>query len=70
MRCKMVLSFKDEQHHQLYFNVVYSGSEENKQFFKFTPGGMINLNVVNDAVFDSLVQGQEYFVDFSPAPVV
>lgn len=67
MRCKMVLSFKDEQHRQLYFSVVYTGSEENKQFFKFTPGGQLTLNVVNDYVFDKMIQGKEYYIDFRAA---
>lgn len=67
MRCKMVLSFKDQQNHQLSFSVVYDGSEENKQFFKYTPGGYCNLNVVNDAVFEQLEQGKEYYIDFTQA---
>jgi hypothetical protein len=69
MRCKMVLSFKDQANHQLFFNVVYDGSEENKQFFKYTPGGMLNLNVVNDVVFEAMQQGKEYYIDFLPAEV-
>lgn len=47
---------------------VYSGSEENKEFFKYTPGGSIYLNVVNPPALEQFKQGAEYYVDFTPAP--
>lgn len=43
---------------------VIDGSEENKGFFKYTPGGEIHLQVVNKEV--EFVPGQEYYVDFTP----
>jgi hypothetical protein len=69
MRCKVVCSYKQilNGETQLFFNPVYSGSEENKQFFKYTPGGQISLNVVNPPVADRFEDGKEYYVDFSPA---
>lgn len=47
---------------------VSSGSEENEEFFKWTPGGEIYLSVVNPAAAEQFEVGKEYFVDFTPAP--
>jgi len=46
---------------------VYSGSEENKQFFAATPGGSIMLHVVNEKGMAVFEEGKEYYVDFTPA---
>ena len=46
---------------------VSSGSEENKQFFKYTPAGSIDLSTVNPEAAAQFVPGREYFVDFTPA---
>lgn len=69
MRCKVVCNAKVpyEDSVYLYFSVVYTGSEENKQFFKYTPGGQINLNVVSKATCDKYEVGKEYYIDFIPA---
>ncbi|WP_395008670.1 hypothetical protein [Undibacterium sp.] len=46
---------------------VTSGSEENKEFYKFTPSGEINLGVLNEAAAKQFAVDQEFFVDFTPA---
>jgi hypothetical protein len=46
---------------------VSSGSDENKQFFKYTPAGMIDLSTVNPDAAAQFKPGVEYFVDFTPA---
>lgn len=46
---------------------VVSGSEENKRFFQYTPGGVLILNTINKAAFDQFHLGEEYFVDITPA---
>jgi hypothetical protein len=46
---------------------VQSGSEENKEFFKYTPGGEIHLSVVNPAASEQFKIGEEMYVDFTPA---
>ena len=46
---------------------VCSGSEENKQFFKWTPSGRIELGVLNGDAAKAFNLGQEFFVDFTPA---
>lgn len=72
MRCKVVCSMKQpyEDGFYLSFYPVSSGSEENKQFFKYTPGGQITFNVLNLDVANNFEVGKEYYVDFSIAEVV
>ncbi len=46
---------------------VISGSEENKQFYRWTPGGSISLEVVNLDAVRQFVPGNAVYVDFTPA---
>lgn len=46
---------------------VINGSEENKSFFKYTPGGEVNLYVVSEETAKLFDIGAEYYVDFTPA---
>jgi hypothetical protein len=46
---------------------VTSGSEENKEFFKYTPSGEIRLGVLNEEAAKQFVIDREYFVNFTPA---
>lgn len=48
---------------------VYDGSPENKEFFKYTPAGQINLSIVNAVAAKQFEVGREYYVDFIPAPL-
>jgi hypothetical protein len=41
---------------------VYSGSEENKTFWKHTPAGNITLSTIRSDHFEP---GREYYVDFT-----
>lgn len=50
-------------------NPVVNGSEENKQFYKYTPGGTVVLSTINQAAFSQFKLGAEYYVDITPAPV-
>jgi hypothetical protein len=69
MRCKVVCNLKKltNTDAQLSFAPVYSGSEENKEFFKYTPGGDFSIYTVNLDVASHFEMGKEYYVDFSPA---
>lgn len=46
---------------------VTSGSDENKEFYHYTPSGSIDLGTINPQVVDSFELGKEYYVDFTPA---
>lgn len=46
---------------------VTTGSEENKTFYKYTPGGSISLSVVNEEAVKQFELGKEYYVDFTKA---
>ncbi len=58
----------DEQYKgsEIQMSAVYSGSPENEEFFKMTPGGSIQLVTVNPKAAAQLIQGKEYYVDFTP----
>ncbi|MGO4496417.1 hypothetical protein AB4114_11025 [Paenibacillus sp. 2RAB27] len=49
------------------FEVVISGSDENKEFWKYTPAGQIQMSVDNEKAQDQFEVGKEYYVDFTPA---
>jgi hypothetical protein len=67
VRCKFTCNFKDLGNKTVYFSPVYSGSEENAEFFKYTPGGQISLHCLNENALAKFEQGKEYYVDFSSA---
>lgn len=46
---------------------VTSGSPENAEFYKWTPGGQIELSTMNPAAAEQFVPGKEFYVDFTPA---
>ena len=47
------------------FSPVTGHSEENKQFFKFTPYGKLEMGIVNPAV--QFEVGKEYYLDITIA---
>lgn len=47
---------------------VTTGSEENKEFFKWTPAGQIQLGTINPAAAAQFVPGREFYVDFTYDP--
>jgi hypothetical protein len=51
---------------QVELSPVTSGSAENEQFYKWTPGGQIRLSTVNEAALAEFVVGKEFYVDFIP----
>lgn len=52
----------------LSFSAVTDGSEENKSFSDATPNLSLNMTISpGKAAADAFRQGQEYYVDFSPA---
>ena len=48
-------------------SAVTGNSEENKEFFRWSPTGTIDLGTVNPAVVEQMHIGDEFYVDFTPA---
>lgn len=46
------------------FNVVTSGSDENKKFWEYTPSGTFNITSITD---DQFKVGKEYYIDLQEA---
>ena len=47
----------------IYMQPVTEGSEENKQFFKWTPWGELKMGTVNQYAADQFIVGKEYYLD-------
>lgn len=46
---------------------VVSGSEENSQFYKYTPSGSITLSTINAFSAQEFQAGGEFYVEFTNA---
>lgn len=46
---------------------VTQGSEENREFYQYTPSGNIDLGTVNQQAADYFEFGKEYYIDFTEA---
>lgn len=64
-RCDAVEFVKDAA--SVKFSAVTNGSEENKQFFKWTPGGQLTVFSVNLDAARAFVPGADYYLDITPA---
>lgn len=78
MRAKVKLHHVDRQflangQETLHFHAVaasrYSedGSDENNTYAKFSPSCSIQLTVANPALLGKFKEGEEYYLDFTPA---
>ena len=56
-----------ESTEKLKLEPVRDGSPENKEFFKWTPAGFIELQVVNPDAAKQFEIGKEFYVDFTLA---
>lgn len=71
-RCKFTCTSKtiqgagENQSVSFAFSPVTTGSEENKEFWKWTPGGKLEFNCLNKNVDFEI--GQDYYLDISLAP--
>lgn len=54
--------------HTIKLSPVIGDTPENKSFYGSTPSGNIDLSVVHAAIGNQFDIGQEFFVDFTPAP--
>lgn len=70
VKAKMVCNLKEEAHEGT-FNIgliaVTSGSEENEQFFKYTPAGSVTFQTINKSAADAFDLSKEYYVVFEEA---
>jgi hypothetical protein len=73
VRCKFVCQSKREyigwggENKTLYdyqFSAVTGPSHENKEFWKWTPSGTLNVSTVSDGQFET---GKEYYLDITRA---
>lgn len=46
---------------------VYEGSEENKEWSKYTPSAFFQMQISNPSAQGRLAKGAEFYVDFTPA---
>lgn len=52
---------------RVVLRAVTGGSEENEQFFRWTPAGELDLQVVRPEIVDQFQVGQEFYLDLTPA---
>lgn len=64
--CKRIVS--EDGSAQIGLGAVIEGSDENKEFFKWTPAGNLEFFSVNPAAAEKLELGKFYYVDISEAP--
>lgn len=58
---------RTEDCHIVELEPVRGGSEENKRFYRYTPGGAISLSIVQKETADRFPIGSDFYVDFTPA---
>jgi len=69
VKIKCVNTFEDEFGQGVAMNVVPLPTEENKSISKGAPQGELKFRIEKDTpAYGTFIPGEEYFVDFSPAP--
>ena len=72
IRCKFQVSKKTEKatatgnEFTVELTAVTDGSEENQEFFKYTPSGKMSLGILAPEQADKLVVSEECFIDITP----
>lgn len=71
VRAKFVVQWIEDSAEDLktiHMSPVYGdGATENAEYWKYTPAGSIQLSTINEAASRQFTQGQEFYVDFTPA---
>jgi hypothetical protein len=57
----------NEELRTVHLSAVFDGSPENKQFFKWTPNGRIEIGMLNQSAWEQFPLGREVYVDFTDA---
>jgi len=55
-----------DESEELTLNAVYTGSEANKQWSKYTPSASLTMTISNPLAFGKALPGQYFFVDLIP----
>lgn len=66
-RVRAKFKVSNKQDNKVELQVVIDGSEENKQFWKYTPSGQISIHIDNETAREKFEVGKEYYVDFTLA---
>ena len=64
-KCEQVITFESGATVKLH--PVHEGSEENEEFYKYTPGGELSLMTINLQAAKQFIPGKEYYIDITPA---
>lgn len=69
VRCKFKCTSKEDNNDgsKIIMQPVYCGSEENEQFFAYTPYGMFEMGTVNPNAAHYFTEGKEYYIDITEA---
>jgi len=65
-KCDAIKKRDDVEGAEIYMIPVVGGSEENDQFFKYTPWGSFHMGVVSTDTASLFEVGKEYYLDFTP----
>ena len=68
IRCKVVVeSVEDlgDNGEVVKMRAVYEGSEENKEWSKYTPSAFFTMTISNPGAQGKLTKGAEFYVDFT-----
>jgi hypothetical protein len=64
--CVSIQDYPENEQKNVVFSPVITGSEENKSFSKYTPGGAANLVISYETqAADFFEEGKEYYLDFT-----
>lgn len=72
IRCKLKVTSigpiqEDGSAAEVIMEPVSYGSPENEKFFRYTPWGQFRFGTINVEAVTQLEEGQEYYIDISPA---
>lgn len=66
MHCYEKTATDDEGGATVKLRPVYSDSEENKTWSKYTPSGDVTMSITNPPAAAAFEVGRDYYVDFTP----
>lgn len=65
-KCTSVTKFEGGSE-EVALAAVTAGSDENKQWAKWTPSGSLKMHITADGAIGKFEAGKEYFLDFTAA---